>query len=145
MSKGIQPSNYQCRTNGHDPWGWTVGFPAKRKNRKKKFFTTISLYFHISKMRNFSGFFCEISFLSASLKNAEFSRIRKCENFAKKYKISRKNTAKLMKKIMRKFCEKNYAKISRKNGNYAINENFAKNAELLKNKCTKLQKFIKKE
>ena len=50
-----------------------------------------------------------------------------------------------MKKIMRKFCEKNYAKISRKNGNYAINENFAKNAELLKNKCTKLQKFIKKE
>ena len=132
MSKGIQPSNYQCRTNGHDPRGWTVGFPAKRKNRKKKFFTTISLYFHISKMRNFSGFLRNFDFICFAKKNAEFSRIRKCENFAKKYKISRKNTAKLMKKIMRKFCEKNYAKISRKKGNYAIKRKFCKKCRTFK-------------
>ena len=95
-------------------------------------------------MRNFSGFFCEISFLSASLKNAEFSRIRKCENFAKKYKISRKNTAKLMKKIMRKFCEKNYAKISRKNGNYAIKRKFCKKCRTFKNQMQKIAKIHQK-
>ena len=109
MSTGTQAPNYQCRTNGHDPRGWNVGFPAKRKNPKKKFFTTISLYFRISKMRNFSGFlrnFASICFA----KNAEFSRIRKCENFAKKCKNFTKNTAKLLKKkntkILRNFREK---------------------------------------
>ena len=127
MSTGIQPSNYQCRTNGHDPRGWTVGFPAKRKNRKKKFFTTISLYFHISKMRNFSGFLRNFDFICFAKKMRNF---RELENA----KISRKNT-KFHEKILQNLW-KNNAKILRKK----LCENFAKKWKLC-NKTKILQKM----